>query len=378
LNGDDDALYCDKGPIVSNPYTITGARLDWGKMPVALRFSYGTVSMFDFLIVRLWCGDAEGTGEVLVPPNEHLKQLVQGLIDADSRGLDTLLPEPGNDTDRILGEAVSIALHDLVARRSGLPLHVLLGGTGHRRVPLMPCLFPIDAGAARREAKKWWDQGYQRLKVKLVGDFKEDQGRVEGIRAVTGRNLVLQGDANEGYKEFATALRAVNGLGKAGLDIFEDPLAGDVAAYAELTRRRDESGARVMVDVLARNTTDLAAVLRRTAADVVGIHPDQPGSLSRAMLHARMATAMGVPVVIGGTGYTAVGSAAYQHLAAVVTPGGPCGELGGYFDHGMPRHLLQESLPMVDGEVMLPDVPGLGVRIDEEALMEFRIDSLVL
>ena len=349
-------------------FTIDRIQLYCGQMPVRLVFSYGKMDTFPFSIVRLHAGGAEGIGEVVVGANQFLEDLLARLVGADVRRLDALLPATDNDHDRIVCEAVSIALYDLLGKLSGLPLFSLLGGAESTCVPLMPCLFPNNGDEARESARDWFSQGFRYLKVKLVGDPEDDLARVKGIRAVAPDGIVLQGDANEGYKTLDEAALAVADLGAAGLDIFEDPLEGGVEEYAELRRRRGDSGAAVMVDKMARHTAELAAVLRSGAADVVGIHPDQPGSLSRALLHAKMAQGMGVPVVIGGTGYTGVGTAAYQHLTAVATPGGACGELGGFFDHGMPRNLVKAPLPMADGCVNIPDRPGMGTELDEEAL----------
>ncbi len=352
-------------------FSITSARVDWGRMPVKLRFSYGTIDAFDFQIVRLRAGDAEGIGEIVVPRHPFLDEVLAGLIGADARGLDALLPAVTDGLERLVCEAVSIALHDLLGRISGLPLYVLLGGAAQTRVPLMPCIFPEDAGEAGQQARSWFERGHRFLKTKLIGDLAEDQARVEAIRAVAPAGATLQGDANEGYTTLDEALEAVERTGRAGLDVFEDPLKGDADAYAALRRRRSDDAARIMIDALARRTTDLADALRVGAADVVGIHPDQPGSLSRALRHVRLAQAFGVPVVVGGTGYTGIGTAAYQHLTAVATPGGPCGELGGAFDHGMPRSMARRPLPMADGFVTLPDAPGMGIELDEQVLGEF-------
>ena len=357
---------------MNNCCTIDRVRLHRGKMPVDLTFSYGKVASVDFTIVRLFAGSVEGTGEVIVESNDFLSRFLSSLIGRDAGGLDALLPQTENGRDRILCEAVSIALYDLVGRVSGLPLHVLLGGAADLRVPLMPCIFPEGPEEAGEKAEKFFSQGYRYLKTKLIGDLDEDTARIEAIRSVAPEGVVLQGDANEGYKTLAAAHRAVEQLGAAGLDIFEDPLAGDVSDYRAL--RESSSGARVMVDKLSRRTDDLAAVLRSGAADVIGIHPDQPGSLSRALLHVRLAQSFSVPVVVGGTGYTGVGTAAYQHLTAAATPGGPCGELGGFFDHGMPRSLVKKPLPMGGGFVRLPNTPGMGIELDENALAEFETD----
>ena len=357
---------------MSNRFTITHARLDWGEMPVRVSFSYGKAEVFPFFVVRLETREAEGVGEVVVPRNAFLERLLEDLIGADARKLDALLPPTENRQEHVVCEPVSIALHDLVGKLAGLPLHALLGGARAKRVPLMPCLFPESFDHARTAAKQWLAERYRHLKVKLVGDPDEDLGRVRAVRSAAPADVVLQGDANEGYKTLDAAYDAVARLGEAGLDVFEDPLEGGVAEYAELCRRRQPGDAKVMVDMLARRTEDLAEVLREGAADVVGIHPVQPGSLTRARHHARLAQSMGVPVVIGGTGYTGISPAAYQHLAAVVTPDAPCGALGGHFDHGMPRSMARAPLPIRDGHVDIPDRPGLGVELNEEVLAEFR------
>lgn len=342
-------------------------------MPVQLTFSYGKVDHFPFLLVRLSAAGIEGAGEVLVPPNDFIRSFLPTLIGCDARQLDALLPSAKTDHDRILCEAVSIALHDLVGRISGLPLHALLGGAQSNVVPLMPCIFPNNARETGEKARHFFQQGYRHLKTKLVGDLTDDLGRVKALRAVAPPGVVLQGDANEGYRTIADAQRAVEELGAAGLDVFEDPLKGGVSEYRTL--RQKNRGAKIMVDALARRTNDLLAVLQAGAADVIGIHPDQAGSLSRVMQHVRLAQAFDVPVVIGGTGYTAVGTAAYQHLTAVATPGGPCGELGGVFDHGMPCSLVKQPLPMRSGSVILPDSPGTGVDVDETALAKYEQGS---
>ena len=339
--------------------------IQWGAVPVDLLFSYGRVEHFNFMIVRLSSGDREGIGEVLVHPNPFLEAYLPTLLGRDARQLDALLPATEEDIDRILCEAVSMALHDLVGQCSGLPLHALLGGKQRDRVPLMPCIFPTNAEEAGAKAAVFFAEGYGALKLKLVGNLAEDTARVAAVRAAAPDGAVLQGDANEGYKTIEDARTAIKQLGDAGLDIFEDPLAGGVSEYRQIL---GTGGAKVMVDALSRRTEDLVQVLRQDAADVVGIHPDQPGSLSRVLLHARLCQAFNMPLVIGGTGYVGVGSAAYQHITAVVAAEGPCGELGGAFDHGMPHGVVMQPLPMEDGCVTIPDTPGLGVSIDEDAL----------
>ena len=63
------------------------------------------------------------------------------------------------------------------------------------------------------------------------------------------------------------------------------------------------------------------------------------------------------------------------HLGAVLThaqwPGITCHEL---YEHS----LLEERIDVVGGYVRAPDEPGLGVKVDEAALEEYRVDHVDL
>ena len=354
---------------MADPIVIEQVRLDWGRIPVRVSFSFGRPETFPFFVVRIRSRGFEGSADCVVEPTASLTDTLEALPGSDASALDGLLP----GRPEAVHEAVSIAIHDLVGKATARSLHELLGGASDARVPLMPCLFPDNAEEAESLASRWIERGYRALKVKLTGDFGADLGRVEAIRKVASADIVLQGDANEGYTDITAAAHAVRGLGEAGLDIFEDPLRGGPDEYGQLRAGMRGRGAKIMVDVLARRTDDLRRVLDLQAADCVAIHPVQPCSLTRAIHHSRLAQEAGVSVVIIGTGYTGISSAAYQHLAAVVTPGGVCGELGGFFDHGMPRNLAAEPLPMEDGMVHLPDRAGHGVELDQDALVEFAV-----
>jgi L-alanine-DL-glutamate epimerase-like enolase superfamily enzyme len=71
---------------------------------------------------------------------------------------------------------------------------------------------------------------------------------------------------------------------------------------------------------------------------------------------------------------SAIGIAASVHLAAVAPT---CSfieflpkELA---DSRLRRDLVRDELPVVDGVIPLPDRPGLGIEIDEEALGSFTV-----
>ncbi len=72
---------------------------------------------------------------------------------------------------------------------------------------------------------------------------------------------------------------------------------------------------------------------------------------------------------------TGIGIAASAHLAAV-TPHCPYIEFlpADLCDSPLRKELVPEDLQMKDGQILLPEKPGLGVEIDPGALEKFRAD----
>ena len=354
---------------------MTSIRVFYGQMPVKLRFSYGTMDTHPFSIVELSAGELRGYGETLVHPTPGLLDAARGLIGRDPLLLDGLIPLPSGDEDRMALESLSIALFDLVGKVKGVPVHALLGGKKADHVPLMPCIFPTTAQDAAEKASSFVKKGFRGLKTKLVGALDEDTQIVTAIRAVVGNEIVLQGDANRGYKSLKEAIAAVRRLGDMGLDIFEDPLLGSIDEYKQL---RGLSRAKIMIDHYNRQFEEYAEALAKQACDMVNLHPVQPGGLGRALTKVRMARDAGVQITVGGTGFTGFGTAAYHQLSAVACPGCLCGELGGYIDHGMPVALVTNPLPIADGSVAVNESPGLGQALNQEALLPLQPEEICI
>lgn len=151
----------------------------------------------------------------------------------------------------------------------------------------------------------------------------------------------------------------------AGLTIAEDPITGSFENFAFM---RGKTQVKVMMDINVRSEETLRLALAAGAADIINLHPNQQGSLSRAIARAKASEIMGCKVWIGGTGSFGVQAAAYQQLASVIGTTMPCGEPGGLFDHGFVNDIVVSPYSLKNGSVTLPDEPGLGIRLDENAI----------
>ena len=136
--------------------------------------------------------------------------------------------------------AIEIALHDLVGRASGKPVHALLGDKKRSRMPLLGVIAGGDYDGDLRDAEKKKAAGFTAYKIKVGIDTPEnDAARTREICKLLGHGMLISADANQGYStEQAIAyVRAVNG---SGLDFFEQPVIGhDLAGMAAVAAATD-------------------------------------------------------------------------------------------------------------------------------------------
>src|SRR4051812_31510292 len=110
-----------------------------------------------------------------------------------------------SDMDGLLGGAsqakgaIDCAMHDLMARALGVPLHDLLGGSRRDRIPVLRILALKSPEAMADIAADLFAQGYRYFKIKVEGDLELDVARVREIRRRLGDEAHLTIDANQSY-----------------------------------------------------------------------------------------------------------------------------------------------------------------------------------
>lgn len=305
-----------------------------------------------------------GTVHVL---DEVLRPVVLG-ADLDGDGLSVLhrtleAAIPGHHAAKA---AVDVAAHDLVARRRGVPVHVLLGEQVRHAMPALDILPLEDPERMGEIATSLRDRfGTASFKVKIDADVPLGVARVAAVRAaIPDATLVV--DAN-GAWSVTQALDACERLAPYRLRVVEQPTPGpDLDALAAVTAASpipiaaDESAQPVFVDRL----------IAIRAADVVNVKLTREGGLLPALDVARRATAAGMDVVVGSVVQDVLVDAACAHLFAVL-PQVAYNESG----KGPAWHPqdVARGLRVADGLVHVPDGPGLGVEVDEEAVRRFAV-----
>ena len=260
--------------------------------------------------------------------------------------------------------AIEIALHDLVGRATGRPLHALLGGKARSSIAVLAVIGSTETTADLREAQERWAAGYRAFKIKVgLAAPAADGERTRRICLELkrkGEPCLVCADANQGFS-VAEALHYVRALGDCGLDFFEQPVvAHDIDGMARLV-----AAARVVIGADEGNhaSADLERHHAHKAAGGVSLKAIKLGGLRAVLEASRLADRLGMQVNIScKTGEASLASAAAVHVAAVapqlawgltVTSG------------GLAEDVAAVPLAVAAGHVDVPNRPGLGIEVDE-------------
>ena len=259
-------------------------------------------------------------------------------------------------------------LHDLMGRMRNIPLYRVLRLRVNAPVTVMPCLFPDDPSHAKQLAESFVNEGFTALKTKLYGNLDGDVALTTAVRSALPDGFV-QGDLNCAYRDRKMATNAMAKLSDAGMSALEDPLEGSFDDYLWLLGQADRP--KLILDAPSRGSEALKEICRLRCCDAVNLHPVQQGTFSELLQRAQIIREAGLGVQVGGTGFTGVGSWAYAQLARIAGGDLPFGELGGVRDHGMPAATSSGTIPVTNGDLDLPTLPGHGGQLNLDVLNRF-------
>lgn len=296
--------------------------------------------------------------------HEVLGPLVAGrdADDLNARCAEVRRAVAGNEAAKA---AVDVALHDLAARRLGVPLVRLLGGTS-RRVPTDVTLAAGDAVDLAATAKQRQADGFTVLKLKVGTDATGDLERVRAVRAAVGPGVRLRLDANQGWTP-REAVRIIRGVEDAGLDVelVEQPVAHwDLDGLAWVSDRVDVP---ILADESVFGPRDLVEVIRRRAADMVNVKLAKAGGLHPARALLDLAAAHGVGTVVGSMMESQIGVGAAASLVAAYGTTAVADLDAAWWLAWSP---VRGGIRYDGATVVLPDTPGLGVRAVDEAKVQ--------
>jgi L-alanine-DL-glutamate epimerase-like enolase superfamily enzyme len=276
--------------------------------------------------------------------------------------------EPGAFAAALSG--ADLALHDLAARRAGVPLWRWLGGEDAGPVPVYASgLNPDTQALAQVEAAR--SEQHRSFKIKIGFGEARDLATLRPVFAglKTGERIMV--DINQGW-ELRTATRMVRVLDEFPLTWIEEPLAADRPSW-EWSQVAGASSAPIAAGENIRGALEFHRALREHHLGFVQPDCCKWGGLSATLPVARAIVASGrayCPHFLAG----GIGQLASLHLLAAVRGNGLL-EIDAN-PNPLRSRLIDPVLRIKDGKVTPPTTPGLGIEPDIEALSDFVVLKL--
>jgi L-alanine-DL-glutamate epimerase-like enolase superfamily enzyme len=321
-----------------------------------LQTSYGAVAERELFELRIAGDDGvEGRGEAapLEAYDGVAPQRARAALEAYRAVLEDGIEREGgelleacraaDDLPQALA-AVDLALWDRAGRRAGKPVSELLTDDPPWEVAVNATIGAEDRAGAATAAAAARAAGFRCVKLKVgTGD---DAGRVAAVRAALGPEAELRLDANGAWSP-DEAVRAIDALAPAGLELVEEPVHG----LAGLREVRERVAVRIAMD----ETAAVAGALASGAADAVCLKLSRCGGISALLAAATLVRASGAEPYVASTFDGPLGIAAALHAAAALRLSPACGLATLGLFEGADHDLLRAR----DGAIAVPRGPGL-------------------
>lgn len=321
--------------------------------------------------------------------------LVRGSLEVLSGQLIGEQVEPGRLTERMhratfwQGRGGSVthtisgldqALWDLFGQQTGQPVSRLLGGRYRERVRPYASVLMDQPDRLRDHLAELLDQGFRSFKIGW-GPFgrvsaRLDEQIVAAARQAIGEEAELMVDAGGSDTAWANgyrwALNTARMLADYGVIWFEEALRPD--CIDDFVLLREHSPVPISGGEVLTRRQAFEPWIQRGALDILQPDVTKCGGVSELMAVAWRAHDRGLRVIPHGWN-TAVGLATDLQLAAALPDVDRVEYITGspYVDE-----LTTHGWQLVDGLLDIPSAPGLGVKLDPEALARYSDNPRLL
>ena len=198
-------------------------------------------------------GECFGPGNIALANKYIVEKVIQPLIKGDDplkkeyiwHKVYNLLRDSGQKGMPIQAlSGIDIALWDILAKKSNLPLYQLLGGKTNDKIPVYGYGMMLQKKTVqelcelfKNEASQIKEKNFKAMKMKIGMGPKEDLKLVSAVRDTIGSDFKLMVDANHAYNK-NDALYVGKGLDEMNIYWFEEPVAPeDYDGYKELKEK---------------------------------------------------------------------------------------------------------------------------------------------
>ncbi len=325
----------------------------------------------------LFTGDSAEVSALIL--SKHLAPMLLGQdptnINELHRRMDSIIRN-----QHLTKSSIDMAAYDIWGKATGMPVHQLLGGKVQPS-NTMRCMWSIGGSTPEESAADVLEAkalGYYGCMIKIGGpDYKLDAARTKAVREAVGPEFPLIVDANQGW-DVDTAIRYWKQIRDCDILFFEQPLQSwDVEGMAKVRRAIDiplsaDEGVMTMQD--ARN------LVKAEAVDIFSIKVTKNGGIKPAKAICEYADANGIQVFFNSMIEEGITQAASLHIGAT------CSNLVSTIGHAYfsPNRLdgdicsYHKLIRPKDGCVDIPDLPGLSIHLDEQAMKKYCVETIVV
>jgi mandelate racemase len=256
----------------------------------------------------------------------------------------------------IAASGLDMAAWDALAKAANLPLCVLLGGSvGPVKSYNSNGLWLKEPSELAEEALELRDEGgFAGLKLRLGREhMSDDLAALDAVRKALGDEMHLMADFNQGLN-LAEALKRCHVIDDHGLAWIEEPTVYDnLDGYAKLAA---ELNTPLQIGENFYGPREMHKAIQKNASDLVMPDLMRIGGVTGWMRAAAIAGAAGIPV----------STHLYPEVAAHLMRVTETAHWLEWQDWAHP--ILQTPYQLQDGLLCIPDVPGVGLEWNEDAV----------
>ena len=263
------------------------------------------------------------------------------------------------------------ALWDLKGRALGVPVHSLLGGKQRDRIRAYASggmAKPLDA--LKEEVIGYRERGFTAVKVRGGFSAVRDVEIARAVREAVGTEVDVILDAGQGYVPnpwtVIEAIQVTKALEELNLFFLEEPMRTDhIESYAQV---RAASRVPIAGGENGCSIYEFKALVDANALDILQPDVTHAGGIAEVKRIAQYAELYGKSIAphVFRTGASFM---AHLHLLAAIPNALICEYQ--QIPNGLREDLLIEPLRMVNGEIVIPDTPGLGIHITDEIIGKY-------
>ena len=255
---------------------------------------------------------------------------------------------------------IDIALWDIAGQALGVPVWQLLGGRYRERVPAYASGGWAPVGGIGKQMAQYVQRGHRAVKMRVGLQDKsvdDSAARVREVRDTLGPEVGIMVDAH-GTWSVRDALRFARKVESCDLGWLEEPVSADnLAGLAEVRRATDIP---IATGENAQTRFEFRDLIAAGAVDILQPDIAIAGGLTECQRIAALAAAHALTVAPHLWG-SAILFAAGLHLC-VATPQATTVEFS-RGENPLLHELVEEPFDLVDGHVVAPTRPGLGLTL---------------